>query len=333
MVNMTLPNLEERLELLGDRIKNLANYYKIADDVCPLEIAARTRNFTEDELCRLVSSAGAQALIRVPKPELEEGLQVGHVDFLAALKTIKPRFGVQHEELEELMPNGFIKYNQNSDLDNLLYVPGDGLSCQLIEGDPKSGVSTVAAQLALKSGFPFIKHISVSDLYELSDSEKCRHILNVLEDAYISQRSAVILDGLERILDYGALGMRYSNEILQMLMVILKKQPPRGHALLILCTTNRRDILQELGLLTVFTGEYHVPNLSTPDDIMAVMKALSRFEPEELQSIGGAMEGRHISIGIKRLLDLITWVNPLKPDRRPVKFLEKMGEIMGWTES
>ncbi|KAI8044624.1 vesicle-fusing ATPase 2 [Drosophila gunungcola] len=333
MVKITLPNQEERRELLASRIKNLSNYYKIADNVCPLEMATRTKNFTEDELCELVHRAASEACARVSSTNGDpdgEGLQVMLEDFLNALKGLVPRFGVQRDNLEQIMPNGFLYYRENKKRDELIDFPIEGLFCQLIEGDPKSGLSTVAAKMALESGIPFARHISAADLMDLGESAKIHYIQNVLEDAYVSRRSCVIFDDLERILDYGALGMRYSNAILQMLMVLLKKQPPRGHGLVILCTSNRRDVLQQLGMMPVFTAVHHVPNLSTPADIMAVMESSKRFEPEEMGHIKDAMEGRHISMGIKRLLDLMTWVSPLKPDRRAAKFLQKMGEAMGW---
>lgn len=46
------------------------------------------------------------------------------------------------------------------------------------------------------------------------------------------------------MLDYGAIGPRYSNLALQALLVLLKKQPPPGKKLLVLCTTSNRSIFQ-----------------------------------------------------------------------------------------
>lgn len=60
------------------------------------------------------------------------------------------------------------------------------------------------------------------------------------DDAYRSTLSCILVDNIERLLDYGPIGPRYSNLTLQALLVLLKKQPPRGKKLLILCTTSRR---------------------------------------------------------------------------------------------
>ncbi|XP_017001233.2 vesicle-fusing ATPase 2 [Drosophila takahashii] len=329
MVDSTLLNLDERVEFVGSLIKTIGNFF-FADDVCPQEIASRTVNFTRDELRQLVLREVyiAASLRREVTCSPDEDQRIKQVDFLTALQAIKPRFGVQEEALQETMSHGYIQTDQ----DLPRYEHFEGLSCQLIEGDAKSGLSTVAVQIALEGDFPYINIIKPADLLGKDEEETCRHIENILKDACVSPQSCVIVDDFERVLHFRAVGKRYSEKILQTLMVLLRKQPPRGHGLLILCTSNRRDVLEELGLLSVFTAVRHVPNLSRPDHIMAVMEALKRFEPEEMRHIEAAMEGRNISMGIKRLLELITFVNPLRPDRRAAKFLEKMGEAMGWED-
>ena len=49
-----------------------------------------------------------------------------------------------------------------------------------------------------------------------------------------SPMSIIVLDDLERLLEYVAIGPRFSNTILQVLLVLLKKQPPQGRRLLVL---------------------------------------------------------------------------------------------------
>ena len=46
--------------------------------------------------------------------------------------------------------------------------------------------------------------------------------------------SIIVLDDLERLLEYVPIGPRFSNTILQVLLVLLKKQPPAGRRLLVL---------------------------------------------------------------------------------------------------
>ncbi|EDX13020.1 GD20472 [Drosophila simulans] len=271
MVNITLPNTEERVNLLKSRINRLGDI-RVAGDVCAREIAMKTKNFTEDELCQLVQEALHEAIVRTHVTKCPEGLQVTQVDLLAAVKIIQPRFGRQEETLQLLMPYEYVDRTA-FDLNDLLFTGRPRWSCHLVEGKPKSGLTTVAAQMALKTDCPFMKYISSADLLGLSDYEKCQRIREVLEDAYVSRRSCVIIDDFERVIGYGALGKRYSKEFLQILMALLKKQPPNRHELIIICTTNRLDVVEELGLLSFFTSVHNVPNVSTPKELMVIVEA------------------------------------------------------------
>lgn len=49
----------------------------------------------------------------------------------------------------------------------------------------------------------------------------------VFDDAYKSQLSCVVVDDIERLLDYVPIGPRFSNLVLQALLVLLKKAPPK----------------------------------------------------------------------------------------------------------
>ena len=67
-----------------------------------------------------------------------------------------------------------------------------------------------------------------------------------------SQMSCVLVDSLERLLDYGPIGPRYSNLTLQALLVLLKKNPPKGRRLLIICTTSRKEVLDQVNSVNIF---------------------------------------------------------------------------------
>ena len=49
----------------------------------------------------------------------------------------------------------------------------------------------------------------------------------MFDDAYKSQLSCVVVDDIERLLDYVPIGPRFSNLVLQALLVLLKKPPPK----------------------------------------------------------------------------------------------------------
>ena len=49
----------------------------------------------------------------------------------------------------------------------------------------------------------------------------------MFDDAYKSPLSCIIIDNIERLLDYSPIGPRYSNLVLQALLVLLGKRPPK----------------------------------------------------------------------------------------------------------
>ena len=122
-----------------------------------------------------------------------------------------------------------------------------------------------AAQLAVNSGFPFVKICSPEDMVGFTESAKCATIRKIFDDAYRSMMSCILVDNIERLLDYGPIGPRYSNLTLQALLVLLKKNPPKGRRLLIICTTSRKEVLEQMEMLSAFTDVLHVSNLTRPE--------------------------------------------------------------------
>lgn len=61
-----------------------------------------------------------------------------------------------------------------------------------------------------------------------TETAKCLQIVKIFDDAYRSQLSCIIVDNIERLLDYSPIGSRYSNLALQTLLVSLTKPPPEG---------------------------------------------------------------------------------------------------------
>ena len=341
-IEIGLPKENGRVQILGIHTRKMVENGKLSKDVDIKELAAITKNFSGAELEGLVRAAQSCALNRLVKasskveidPDAAEKLVVGRADFFHALDNdVKPAFGASGEALEAFLSRGIVNWGSPVQdvlddggllLQQAAGSDGCGLVSILLEGTPNAGKSALGAQLAKNSGFPFVKICSPEDMVGFTESAKCMQIRKIFDDAYRSQNSCIVVDDVERLLDYGPIGPRYSNLTLQALLVLLKKNPPKGRRLLIICTTSRREVLQQMEMLSAFTDVLHVSNLTQASHFDGVLKSYQLFDPKEIKVIIQKLEKYSISIGIKKLLGLLDMIKQMGAQNRVSKFLSKL---------
>ncbi|XP_043911166.1 vesicle-fusing ATPase [Protopterus annectens] len=339
-----LPDEKGRIQILNIHTARMRDNKLLATDVCISELAVETKNYSGAELEGLVRAAQSTAMNRHIKAsskvevdmEKAEHLQVTRSDFLRSLENdIKPAFGTNQEDYSSYIMNGIIKWG-----DSVTRVMEDGellvqqtknsdrtpLVSVLLEGPPHSGKTALAAKIAEESNFPFIKICSPDKMIGFSETAKCQAIKKIFDDAYKSQLSCVVVDDIERLLDYVPIGPRFSNLVLQALLVLLKKAPPQGRKLLIIGTTSRKDVLQEMEMLDAFSTTIHVPNISTGDQLIDALELLGSFKDSERATITKQVKGKKVWIGIKKLLMLIEMSLQMDPEYRVRKFLTLLKE-------
>jgi len=342
-----LPDEKGRLQIVNIHTVKLKENDKLADDVVLKEIAKHTKNFSGAEIEGLVRAASSTAMNRLIKvgdkvevnQNATESLKVTMADFRhALLHDVKPAFGISTEELELHVANGIFRWGPpvtRVEEDSNLMVQQTRTSdrtplvTMLLSGPPNSGKTALAAWIAKKSEFPFMKICTPETMVGYHEAAKCQAIKKVFEDAYKSVLSCIILDDLERLLDYVSIGPRFSNLVLQALLVLLKKLPPPGHKLLIIGTTSQKDILQEMGMLTAFSAVIHVSNLSTSEHLMTALEELGAFSEKEMKNIAKMVEGRRMWVGIKKLLLLVEMAKQTDERHRVPKFVSLLEDEAG----
>lgn len=321
-MEISLPDEKGRVQILKIHTQRMRTNNVMDSDVDLEELAHLTKNFSGAEIGGLVKSASSFAFSRHVKVGTMAGIsddivnmKVNRADFLHALDEVKPAFGVSEEELATCIQYGIIHFSPTINeilKEGQLFVKqvsqakSTPLFSVLLHGPPASGKTALAAKIALDSGFPFIKLISPEDMVGFSEGAKVQHISKVFNDAYKSPTSVVVVDNIERIIDWVPIGPRFSNTVLQTVMVFLRKQPAKGRRLLILATTTERAVLKQLDLYNSFNSDIMVPTVNTPDELKYVLEQSGSFNPQEVQQsiegIAGISEETRIGVGVKRVL-------------------------------
>ncbi|CAH1788773.1 unnamed protein product, partial [Owenia fusiformis] len=328
-----------RLQIINIHTQKMIENNKIASDVDMKELAAETKNFSGAEIEGLVRAATSTAMNRLIKAsskvevdtDASEKLQVCRADFFNALANdVKPAFGISLVEFDKYVANGVVNWG-----DPVRRVLEDGellinqtrtsertpLVTVLLEGPPNSGKTALGARIAKNSDFPFLKFCSSEDMVGYTEAAKCQAIKKIFDDAYKSSLSCIILDDIERLLDYVPIGPRFSNYVLQALLVLLKKIPPKGRKLMVIGTTSRKDVLEEMEMLSVFSAVVHVSNISTSEHLVTALEQLESFTKNELARIEAKTKGKRLWLGIKKLLVLVEMARQSEEEFRVSKFL------------
>ena len=301
-VEIGLPSEAGRLQILHIHTKEMAAHGHLSVHSCAAlpELARRSKNFSGAEIEGLVRSAASFAFNRqVDVKHLDRKVEKSSVvvepaDFDRALNEILPAFGSNSSELDSFVRQGVLNYSPGFEAlrDTLQQLVKQvrtssrtPLLSVLLEGVPGAGKTALAVKAAIESEFPFARIITADALLGYTETQRVSLIHKMFTDAYKSPLSLLILDDLERLLEYTPLGPRFANGVLQALLVLIKKTPPlptnptheheHERKLCILATTSCAELLADMGLVAAFDVTLNVPQLSAPGEIRTVLAELA----------------------------------------------------------
>lgn len=312
-VEISLPDEAGRVQILNIHTKTMRENSILNRDVDIPLLAKLTKNYSGAEIAGLVKATASHVFNReidfdnLGKELNIENLKVSQSDFMAALKDIKPQFGVDEEDITRYIRGGIIDYGEtfrhlyktlqmlinqvkNSDQTPLLSV--------LLEGPSGTGKTAIAAKIALESGFSYVKVVSPENYVGYTESGKVNAIAKIFDDAYKSPLSLIVLDNIERLIEYVNSGPRFSNSILQAILILTKKIPPKSdRRIMIIGTTSMASFLEDLDLVRSFNVVLEVKKLQEPRELSNVLKhyKVPKEESDKVRSSG-------IQVSIKTLL-------------------------------
>ncbi len=294
LVKIGLPDYKGRMQIFRIHTERMRNNHMMGD-IDFNYLASKTENFSGAEIESVVKNASSYAiheLLRTDKTDIDEidiVVTMNHLD--KALQEIKPAFGSNCSDLENLLPTNFT-FQTNShklvykDIINML-TNMQRFKTILINGESGSGKSTLVTKIATDSKIVHTKMIRPIDVIRMNEYEKSAFITDTLMDAYISDTSLIILDDIEVLINYADLGynISFSNKLYQTLATILKTPSNDPNNKLMIIVTCNNDKLKQI-LMTFFDKCYSLERL-TCNDVATVSKNiglsvdLSKLDPNE----------------------------------------------------
>lgn len=212
-IEVGLPDEKGRQEIFKIHTNMMNNNKLLGGDVDIEKLSKLTKNYTGAEIEAVVKSAASFSfnknvnLMDFSKPiTLAPDHKVEMKDFILALDEVKPQFGVDTERFEVFLRNELINYGPNfMNLQNLLTQSvlqvfyfdfifiicffikkvqkgkNSQLHSVLLEGEPGCGKSALAAWMALKCEFPFVKLISSENFVGFTEAGKINAIVKVIK--------------------------------------------------------------------------------------------------------------------------------------------------------
>lgn len=331
-IEISLPSLKERVEIFNVHTKVMKDNNILDENLNIEELAKLAENFTGAEIETLVKRAASYAMNtftlellnpnpddkskpKEKKPKNDKNdppySKVTFNHFKYAFEEVKPMFGSDKQHLESSIKFGIINYGQRfanihnqliSYVNQLKNSNSANIMSILLYGEKGNGKTSLACDVAMNSGYPYVKIISPIQLSRYIDNGKAQEIMNIFENAYKSPLSFIIIDNIERIIEYIKIGPRFSNIVLQTLLVYINKAPiQKDHKVFIIGTTNCVERLDDLELVSVFNHKMKIPNLN-PNEIKTVVENYSDIDQNVSNEIYNLYKNAGKEIAIKDLL-------------------------------
>jgi vesicle-fusing ATPase len=285
-IKISLPDEEGRCEIFKIHTNNLRLNNMLHNNVNLGNLAKITKNFSGAEIEGVVKSAESFSLQRhIDKENPSQlvdlhNLILNQDDFISAIKEITPSFGNDTSDIFDNISDDIINYSDKwekfdyeikkivNNFNNNKFLTTYRM---LLYGESGSGKTSLCKYISKIIDYPFIKIIHPSLFVGNSESQKLMLIKKIFTDAYQSSNSIIIIDDIERVIDFSEYGNRYSNIILQGLLTLINDNTKKNNKLLIIGTCKNKKIMENLELFDIFDKDVKVQNLQQ-DEMENVLK-------------------------------------------------------------
>ena len=283
-IELSLPDQKGREQILRIHTKKMRENKILEEDVNLESIAERTKNYSGAELEGLIKAASSYSIMRNLDLKTMQNSNISVTvtasDFERAMRDLKPAFGSFQDDWLNNYP--IISYGKEFDeFLNSFSFANEKLQTLLLSGISGSGKTAIAVSIAKKLAYPYTRMITPESMVGYSETAKVALITKIFEDSYKSPQSCIVLDNIERLIEYVDVGPRFSNSVLQCLLVLLKKCPPKSRVLHIVATSALDEYKAvDLGL-DCFDYEVVVPVITNLEQKMNLLESFDWTEEKK----------------------------------------------------
>ena len=287
-IEIGLPDEKGRYDILSihtNKMKN-AGYLQNID---LNEIALLTKNFTGAELESVVKNAVSYCISKELDPSNLSSIKdinpvITQNDLIMSVNEIKPQFGTISKEIEIITSIEFELYSNEykkiyDDIQNKINSLSKGnLLSIMIQGDYYIGKTTLACQIAKKSKLNYVKFISSETLMNFIIKEQ--QLYDIFEQSLRSESSILILDCIEKIIEYSKLGNIYNNKVLQTIYTLLGKIVDNSKKIIVILTSSNKNLMNNIEINTLCTYTYNlmdVANSNTQNKMASIYFKEKKF--------------------------------------------------------
>jgi SpoVK/Ycf46/Vps4 family AAA+-type ATPase len=274
-IEIGLPDEKGRLDILKIHT-NKMNQTGYLKDVNLEQIATMTKNFTGAEIESVVKNAVSYSIAKELDPSNLNSIKdinpiVTQHELMKSVQEIKPQFGTVSNEIEIITSIPFELYSDeysrryNDILEKINNLTTGNLLSILIQGDPYVGKTTMACQIAKNCKSNCIKFINSETLMNYNYKEN--QLYDIFEQGCRSESFILILDSVEKLIEYSKLGHVYNNKILQSIYVILSKIIEPTKKVIVILTSSNKMLMgnANLDISSICTYTYQLSDTSTPN--------------------------------------------------------------------
>lgn len=265
-IEVSLPDEKGRFDILTIHTdKMLKNGY--TSNINLDEIAKLSINFTGAEIESIIKNAVSYSISRdldVSNLANAKNIkpQITQEDLIRSFKEIKPLFGSLSNEIGIITSKEFELYSDNykyiydNIIDNIKQNKKGKIVSYLIHGDYFVGKTTLACNIMKNSNIGCIKFINSEKL--INSYSKDQSIYEMFDSGYKSETLGIVLDSVEKIIEYSKLGHQYNNKILQVIYTILDKVIENNKSVYIILTSSNSELMDLLDFTKICHNSYEL---------------------------------------------------------------------------